>query len=101
VSIGNPGKAGRQAGRQASKAGRRVGGRAHNEYQRIKEEEEKCSSVSNANTHVNVLGQQLIRGLVLLDGVVVDAAGGKRAAEEEAEESISNPTKFQSAKQLK
>jgi hypothetical protein len=44
--------------------------------------------ISNANTHVNVLGQQLIRGLVLLDGVVIHAAGGERAAEEEAKEPV-------------
>jgi hypothetical protein len=40
----------------------------------------------NANTHVNVLSQQLVGGLVLLDRVVVDAAGGEGRAEEEAEE---------------
>lgn len=43
---------------------------------------------SNANTHVNVLGQQLVRGLIVLDGVVIDAASGERAAEEEAEEPV-------------
>lgn len=52
-----------------------------------KEEEKKwCRSMSDANTHVNVLSQQLVRGLVLLDRVVVDPAGGEGAAEEEAEE---------------
>ena len=40
----------------------------------------------DANTHVNVLSQQLVGGLVLLDRVVVDAAGGEGGAEEEAEE---------------
>jgi hypothetical protein len=40
----------------------------------------------NANTHVNVLSQQLVGGLVLLDRVVVDSAGGEGRSEEEAEE---------------
>jgi hypothetical protein len=43
---------------------------------------------SNANTHVNVLSQQLVRGLVLLDGVVIDGAAGEGAAEEEAKEPV-------------
>jgi hypothetical protein len=39
-------------------------------------------------THVDITHQQLIRGLVLLQGVVVDTAASQRAAEEEAEETI-------------
>lgn len=43
---------------------------------------------SNALTHVDILSQQLIRGLVLLENVVVDSASGEGASKEEAEESI-------------
>lgn len=50
--------------------------------------EGKGKGISDANTHVNVLSQQLVRGLVVLDGIVVDAARGEGAAEEEAEEPV-------------
>ncbi len=64
---------------------------------------ENATQCSNANTHVNVLGQQVVGRLVLLDGVVVDGAGGERAAEEEAKEPIhtqspSQPPRYQQKK---
>lgn len=39
-------------------------------------------------TYENVLSQQLVRGLVLLQDVVVDAAAGNGRSEQEAEESV-------------
>lgn len=40
----------------------------------------------DAETHVNVLSQQVVRRLVLLDRIVVDGAAGHGATEEEAEQ---------------
>ena len=40
----------------------------------------------DAETHIDILRQQVIRRLVLLENVVVYGAAGDRAAEEEAKE---------------
>jgi hypothetical protein len=61
----------------------------------MKKTKGRCS-ISDADTHVDVLSQQLVRGLVLLDRVVVDTAAGEGAAEEEAEEPV-NKTKVTSS----
>jgi hypothetical protein len=41
---------------------------------------------SDAETHVDILSQELVRRLVLLQGIVVDGGAGQGAAEEETEE---------------
>jgi hypothetical protein len=41
-----------------------------------------------ARTYVDVLGEQVVCGLVLADEVGVDGAAGEGGAEEEAEESV-------------
>jgi hypothetical protein len=50
----------------------------------------------NAKTHVDILGQELVGCLVLLQNVCVDAGAGKRAAEEEAEETIGRESQVSS-----
>lgn len=42
--------------------------------------------MSDAKTHVDILRQELVRGLVFLEEIRVDAGAGEGAAEEEAEE---------------
>jgi len=62
----------------------------------------KSSKTLNAITHVDVFSQELVRGLVLLQSVVVDATAGKGAAEEETEESVFiNPDQLQYQTQLR
>jgi len=50
--------------------------------------EKKTAQELDADTHVDILRQQLIRCLVLLKGIVIDTAASKGAAEEEAKESV-------------
>ena len=45
-------------------------------------------AISDAETHVDILREQVVRGLVLLNHIGVCASTGERCAEEEAEESV-------------
>lgn len=56
-----------------------------------RERERERETQSDAETHVNVLGEQLVGGLVLLDGVVVYGGAGEGAAKEEAKQPIHLP----------
>jgi len=47
-------------------------------------------SILDADTHIDILGQQLIRRLVLLQRVVIDTTACERAAEEKAKESVTS-----------
>lgn len=44
--------------------------------------------VSNAEAYIDILGQELVRCLVLLQDVAVDAGAGEGATEQEAEETV-------------
>lgn len=52
------------------------------------EEKKRPTGRSDALTHVDVLGQKVVGGLVFLDEVGVDAGAGECGPDEEAEESV-------------
>lgn len=44
--------------------------------------------MSDAKAYIDILGQELVRCLVLLQDVAVDAGAGESATEQEAEETV-------------